>query len=255
MTRFDRKIYFDSVRASLFDNSLSQQQVDGQEFVLDAWEKYAGDDDVRWLAYFLATAMHETAQAMWPIEEYGHGDGQPYGVPDPQTGQAYYGRGFVQLTWKENYQRADGELPLTGKDSCVWNAAKQLDPTISARTGYLGMVEAWFRFPNNLEMYFSDSVDDPYGAREIINGDKTYVPSWSNGVPIGNLLADYHADFLAALKQATIAAPTPARDVPTVTISVLADGPVNIVIDAQENVVMVADSANRKGKSRKRRGR
>src|ERR1700722_20630129 len=41
---------------------------------------------------------------MQPIEEYGKGRGMPYGKPDPTTGQVYYGRGFVQLTWERNYK-------------------------------------------------------------------------------------------------------------------------------------------------------
>ena len=28
----------------------------------------------------------------------------PYGKADPTTGQVYYGRGFVQLTWERNYE-------------------------------------------------------------------------------------------------------------------------------------------------------
>ena len=35
---FDRKTYFDTVRDSLFAGKMSQQQVDGQEHILDTWE-------------------------------------------------------------------------------------------------------------------------------------------------------------------------------------------------------------------------
>ena len=38
---FDRKTYFDLVRDSLFAGKMSQQQVDGQEFILDTWEDHA----------------------------------------------------------------------------------------------------------------------------------------------------------------------------------------------------------------------
>ena len=121
MTTFLRKTYFDGVRASLFAGSLTSRQVDGQNFILDAWEKYVPDHDVRWLANFLAQVYHETSQEMWPIEEHGKGSGQPYGVPDPITGQTYYGRGFVQLTWKDNYQRADV--------GCTWPATRRASRT------------------------------------------------------------------------------------------------------------------------------
>src|SRR5262245_40113966 len=99
---FNRQTYFDIVREEPFNGSLTQQQVDGQNIILDYWESYApgvGWVDLRWLAYMLATTYHECAGTMWPIEEYGKGKGQSYGVPDSTTGQTYYGRGFVQLTW------------------------------------------------------------------------------------------------------------------------------------------------------------
>lgn len=57
------------------------------------------------ISYVLATVRHETAGTYLPIAEYGKGEGKPYGNPDPLTGKIYYGRGYVQLTWKENYER------------------------------------------------------------------------------------------------------------------------------------------------------
>src|SRR5262245_48374882 len=104
--RFARMTYFDSVRESLFTEHMTQQQVDGQNDLLQRWEDEPSSDDLRHLAYPLATTLHETASEMWPIEEYGKGSGQPYGVPDPETKQTYYGRGYVQLTWRDNYARA-----------------------------------------------------------------------------------------------------------------------------------------------------
>lgn len=198
----NRDIYFDHVRAYPFGGEMSQEQVDGQSFILDAWEAHAGDDDVRWLAYFLATAMHETASTMMPIEEYGKGQGYSYGKPDPVTGEVYYGRGYVQLTWADNYKRADAELGFHGKASCYHYPENALDPIQAARIGYRGMAQGWFRSPNTFAKYFSPSVDDPYGAREIINGDKKTVPKWSNGVPIGHLIEGYHDNFLAAIRAA-----------------------------------------------------
>ena len=97
MATFDKDVYFGSVRSSLFQGALSQEQVDGQSIILGVWEYDAGGtpmDDVRWLAYMLASVFHETAQRFWPIEEYGKGQGRDYGTEDPETGQQYYGRGF-----------------------------------------------------------------------------------------------------------------------------------------------------------------
>ena len=105
----ERKKFFSSIKTSLF-KSITQKQVDGIECIFDAWEK-SSFTDMRWLAYMLATAFHETGKTMQPVEEYGKGkarnygkkikhSGQPYNLPD----QIYYGRGLVQLTWYENYE-------------------------------------------------------------------------------------------------------------------------------------------------------
>ena len=89
----DRDHFFTSVRERLFNGVLSQQQVDGMNYLLDTWEEHFGDEDIRWLAYALATAFHETAYTMQPIEEYGRGSGHDYGQPTGPHGECYYGRG------------------------------------------------------------------------------------------------------------------------------------------------------------------
>jgi len=213
MTTFDRDKYFDAIRASLF-HSMSQSQVDGQNDMISEWEANYADKDIRWLAYALATAYHETSQEMQPIAEYGKGSGMEYGKKDPETGQTYYGRGYVQLTWRDNYAKADAELQLDPK--CEWDADQQLRANVAAPTMYIGMIEGWFRGDSKgrqtLARYFDSDTEDAYGAREIINGDKTKVPSWSNGVSIGNLIKGYFEKFRAALGSAAIEGPPPAPE-------------------------------------------
>ena len=77
---FDRETYFDAVRKPLFGGSMTEGQVIGQEAILLQWETNPLSDDLRHLAYALATTKHETANEMLPIEEYGKGKGMPYGV-------------------------------------------------------------------------------------------------------------------------------------------------------------------------------
>lgn len=248
---FDRKTYFDNVRGALFSGSLSQQQVEGQEAILGEWELPAQTgiptDDLRYLAYMLATTYHETSQKMWPIEEYGKGQGATYGKKDPVTGEAYYGRGYVQLTWADNYKKATSKLGLKGDSDLYWNPAMALDPQIAADVMFKGMVEGWFRSSSDgraqtLARYFNASTDDAFTAREIINGDKTKVPSWSGGVSIGNLIKGYHAKFLPALDMAweedhrEPEPPVPPVDdnVVTLTISKPAGVRLDIVINGQQ---------------------
>lgn len=77
---------------------------------------------------------------MQPIREYGRGRGRAYGARDRQTGHAYFGRGYVQLTWKANYALAGGKLGL----DLVANPDLALDPGAAARILFLGMAEGWF---------------------------------------------------------------------------------------------------------------
>jgi putative chitinase len=165
-----RKYFFDSVRSSLFAGHLSQSQVDGLNAMLDFAEKVACDD--RHLAYILATTFHETAQTMQPIEEYGKGQGHSYGEPDPQTGQCYYGRGYVQLTWKDNYQKQDTKLKLGG--ALVKNADLALDQDTALKVIFSGMYDGDFTGVG-LPKYVvcSDPETDEtdfYNARKIVNG-------------------------------------------------------------------------------------
>jgi hypothetical protein len=128
---------------------------------------------VSWLAYVLATTYHETAYTMAPIEEYGHGNGRPYGVADPDTGQVYYGRGYVQLTWKENYARAQEvvtDFSTLEKDiPFVQQAELALDPAWAAQIAVNGMAQGWFT-GTSLGDYLTHDRTDYVNARRIING-------------------------------------------------------------------------------------
>jgi hypothetical protein len=179
-------------------------------------------DDRRWLAYMLATAYHETAQKIWPIEEYGKGAGRDYGAPDPETGEAYFGRGLVQLTWKSNYQKAGAALGLIEDRDLVWHPGLALDSLIAARVMFRGMAEGWFT-GRRLGQYFDGDTDDPINARQIINGNDK-----------DTLIAGYHELFLEALDEAWIEvvepAPTAAPVATTVIVNVQADPGVEVQV-------------------------
>src|SRR4249920_68495 len=134
---FERKLFFDEIRDTLFSGSLSQSQVDGMNADLDAWERLSlvRDLDLRWLAYIMATDYHETAFTMQPIEEYGKGAGYDYGEPDPTTGECYYGRGKVQLTWADNYKKAGEKVHA----DLYWQPELALEMPIAVRIIFFGM--------------------------------------------------------------------------------------------------------------------
>jgi hypothetical protein len=161
----NRKFFYDYVRGHLFGGRLTQSQVNGMNAILDEWDgAYAKNDD-RWLAYMLATTHHETAMRMQPIEEFGKGRGHPYGVPDPQTGQTYHGRGFVQLTWKNNYASMGTRL----KVDLVNHPELALDLGVATQILFTGMMEGSFTGVK-LGDYFNATKEDWINARRIING-------------------------------------------------------------------------------------
>ena len=170
----------------IFGGTLSQKQVDGIEALLAATEALP----VTHRAYLLATAMHETASTMQPIAEYGKGRSKAYGKPG-KHGQAQYGRGYVQLTWDANYEKADKALGLNGALMKDFNLAMQ--PTIAAQILVRGCEEGWFT-GKSLDDYLPDYVQ----ARRVVNGtDKA------------QLIAGYAREFEAALRMLPDAPITP----------------------------------------------
>jgi hypothetical protein len=165
MADINRDFFFAQARKTLFSGKFTQSQVDGINSILDSWEATYSDQDDRWLAYALATTFHETAMTMQPIEEYGHGRGRPYGIPDPVTGQTYYGRGFVQLTWKRNYATMAEKI---GAD-LVNHPELALNLDYATKIMYVGMIEGLFT-GKALKDYFNSNTEDWVGARRIING-------------------------------------------------------------------------------------
>lgn len=165
------KSFYDSIRITLFKGSLSAIQVKGIEAILAEYHRLA-INDLHKLAYILATAYHETAYRMYPVEEYGRGKNYAYGrkikmsrLPYTTPDKLYYGRGHVQLTWYENYQ-AMGKLlgvDLLNKPELA------LDLSISVQILFQGMIRGMFT-GRKLADYFSATKRDPYNARRIVNG-------------------------------------------------------------------------------------
>jgi putative chitinase len=183
----NRQFFFDQIRLTLFGGSLRTRQVEGLDAILDEWEaKHAKRDD-RWLAYMLATTHRETDRTMQPIEEYGKGKGRPYGRVDPETGKAYYGRGFVQLTWRDNYAKMSKVVGL----DLVCQPERALELGVATTILFHGMINGSFT-GKKLADYFAPEKDDWRGARRIVNGtDKA------------DLIADYGRRYYAALSYTT----------------------------------------------------
>ena len=187
----DHAKFFAAVRSSLFGGRLSANQVDGMEAILVAWR--AAPVDVRWLAYMLATAYHETDRTMCAVSEslnysasgllatfpkyFTISQAAAY-ARQPQRianrayanrmgnrneasgdGWRYRGRGLVQITGRDNY----------AKYGIAENPDKALDPIKTVEILCDGMINGRFT-GKRLADYFSATVSDWAGARKIING-------------------------------------------------------------------------------------
>lgn len=195
-----RSINVDTV-AQLYDKQysvLSTTSKEGLKYILKTAKADVALYAIPVFAYMLATTKHETAHTFLGIEEYGKGNGRPYGnevtVVDPATKKEYknkyYGRGYVQLTWGFNYQRIDhklghGVFPNRHKTkeadynkgfsisaptkSIYLNPAKALDQ----ENAYVGLVWGMLKgiyTGRTIGNYVNGVKIDYYNARRVING-------------------------------------------------------------------------------------
>ena len=177
----DLAAFFDYMRAGrLLGPKLSDQEVQGCKAIIAA----CTDWPVAWTAYALATAYHETAGTMQPIKEYG---GPAYfrrrydiegsnpalarrlGNTAPGDGVKFAGRGYVQLTGRDNYARAQEKLGVP----FVGNPDLALEPGHAAAIMRRGMEERWFT-GKGLRDYLPELGPATHAqfkeARRIING-------------------------------------------------------------------------------------
>ncbi|HZX79970.1 MAG TPA: peptidoglycan-binding protein [Lysobacter sp.] len=150
-----------------------------------------GVTDPRQIAYMLATAQHETRNFTAPEEDFGRSQARKLGY---RGGEKYFGRGYVHLTHKDNYEQMDRLLGLNG--ALVRNPSMATDPEIAARIMVVGMRDGLFT-GRKLDSYIDADSHDLYNARRTVNGIsaskpwsvkaahdcETYARSWEQRVP------------------------------------------------------------------------
>ena len=191
--------FYSAARKTVMGPRIEQNEVDGCNIIL----RFCEGLPISWAAYALATAWHETAHTMEPIAERGGNSyfTRLYDVQgkNPERarrmgntvrggGPRYRGRGFVQLTWKVNYERAAKVTgyPLAG------NPDLAMRPDIAGQIMRHGMVEGWFtgkRFSSYLPASGKATRNSFIAARRIINGTDKAA-----------LIADYALQFQDALE-------------------------------------------------------
>lgn len=174
--------FFDWLRSNdMLGPVLTSGEVEGLNMITAAAGVVAWP--IAWTAYALATAYHETAHTMQPVKEFGGEDyfrrrydisgrnpGLAMRLGNSQIGDGakYAGRGYVQLTGRANYRRAQDELCQNLVD--LPNLAMG-----DAAAGIMvrGMSEGWFT-GRSLKTYLPSKSPATRGqfieARRIING-------------------------------------------------------------------------------------
>ena len=186
--------------------SFSQAQVDGFNTIITAVNKHKGDaKNPLYAAYILATTYHETATKMEAINEYGKGASRRYGkwytnskgvtyghanhkgdvYLKSQYPFLYYGKGYPQITWFDNYKKM-GEL--LGLD-LINNPDLALVPENSAAIMIEGMLRGSFTGLSLAKCMRYGSYAEFVYSRRIINGTDR-----------DSLVARYAVYFLESLK-------------------------------------------------------
>ena len=201
----DRKTFFNGILQKPFDGKLNQGQVSGTTAILDEWERRKLTD-YRHLAYMLATAKWETDHTMQPIREKGSvayltKNYDPLGAraalakrngnTSPGDGPKYCGRGYVQLTWKNNYATMSRLLKAAGiAVDMVADPDAAMRPDIAAFVLFEGMARGTFT-GKKLSDYFNTRTTDWINARRIINGT-------DKAAEIADIAKSFYADLVLA---------------------------------------------------------
>ena len=178
-----------NVDTSWWDKLDSTETSDKQK-VSEKWmyDKITGYwiTDKNQIAYILATVKWETnPDGTWfiNVEENWKWKGKEYWNIDPNTNKAYYGRWFVQLTWKRNYEQYTEIIRKGGRDFkdnegkiIKWNDINLIeDPDTILRSNELAafILVHWMKngtfTGKKLDDYINwDKVDFEW-ARKIVN--------------------------------------------------------------------------------------
>lgn len=164
--------FVDTVIDELFYGTLPNWQKDPMDYIIE--EGHRRNMSTEEVSYVLATAYHETNRFK-AKEEYGQGRGRDYGTPILTIRgkyEKYHGRGWVQLTWLQNYAKMSVAASLAfNKNIDLVNEPEQIltDKALNAFICFEGMIQGTFT-GRKLSDYVNSTKCDFIGARKVING-------------------------------------------------------------------------------------
>lgn len=234
---------------SIFKGKFTQSQVNGINSILDACVKY-NVANPHHIAHILAHVYHETGKYMSPIKETVYGTstnknptdsivikrlntawakGQLSWVSTPYWKDGWFGRGQIQITHKNNYDKLGKKIGV----DLVSNPSLALDINNSAAIAVLGMRDGDFTGKKLSDYAFPQALDADWQnhPRRIVNG--------KDGTDVN--IKKYHLSFYTALIDAGYKATTPK---PTVTIAPSATSPSAPTQTANEFVIAPKISHN-----------
>lgn len=233
--------FFSSVRQTLFGGSISSAQVSGTEAILN--EAIRRGTPLADLAYMLATAFHETGQAMQPVEEnlsysaegiqrtwpsrfptvndaraYARSpralankvyNGRMGNTLTPDDGWNFRGRGLVQATGRAMYR-------VFGIEA---SPEKACEMATAIRIMFDGMEKGIFTgkklsdFIDNIDESDAEDLREFVASRPIING--TDRAAMIGGYALSFEKALRFAAYDAPVANAATSTPAPAQTAPS----------------------------------------
>jgi putative chitinase len=148
---------------ALFEKAfgLDGEQQNSLREIVGAFERY-GDGDYRKLLYILCVAWHESR--LRPIREIRAKEGsEVWAIQNKYWNTGYFGRGYVQLTWQDNYRKMGNEIGV----DLVSNPDAALQPNVAARIMVVGMMKGMFT-GKKLADYINANQQDYYNARRTV---------------------------------------------------------------------------------------
>jgi hypothetical protein len=169
----NRKKFFDGYRMNLDpDKKLTQEEVNALTVFLDFVEAEYSKLTVKQWAYVFATTFHETKATFLPIKE-AFWLSEAWRLKNLRYAP-FYGRGYVQITWEENYKFFSKILGL--------DLVKSPDLTMIPKNAFKIMIYGFINgsftkrkvgkifVPNKISDFINDKETNYKKARLCING-------------------------------------------------------------------------------------